>query len=173
MVASATRRARHAGTAPASTRRYNLGEAVPQLQRLSDQVLCRDRGHAEHGAELRDAELRHQRAPLAGDLLLVLGPWNLERSGGVDRLRRVRIGPGTRQLEQLRLRRIGDPATIPGGGQQLGVRRRVGDPAPPDPLLDHVFDRRRSHRHPSSLFNRRHIGPWTPRTPPRRSSPRA
>ena len=101
MVASATSLARHAGTRPPWTwshsrgRRWRSSRAWP-ISRFAAVVET-----PEHGTELGDTELRHRRTPLPGDRLLVLAPAGGERRGGVDRLRRVQIGPRRGQVEQV------------------------------------------------------------------------
>ncbi len=56
---------------------------------------------AEDGAELGDAELRDERAALAGDGFLVLTAGDGERGSSVDGLGWVEVGPAGRDLEEL------------------------------------------------------------------------
>jgi hypothetical protein len=73
--------------------RPQAGESVPQLEGVADELLRRRRRDPEDRTELGDAELRHQRAPVAGDRLLVLRTGHREGGRGVDRLGRVEVGP--------------------------------------------------------------------------------
>ena len=75
------------------------GEAVAQLEGVADELLRRGRGDPEHRTELGDAELRHQRASVAGEGFLVVRPWDGERGGGVDGLGRVEVGPPGGEVE--------------------------------------------------------------------------
>ena len=72
-------------------------ESVAQLEGVTDELLRRGRRDPQDGAELGQAELRHQRRTLARDGLLVLTARDGERSGVVDRLRRVQVGPPGRE----------------------------------------------------------------------------
>ena len=112
MVTSATERARHAGTASGLDLRPQPREAVAQLEGVTDELLRRGRRDPEDGAELGEAELRHQRRTLTRDRLLVLTTRDGERRGVVDRLRRVQVGPPGSQR--------------PGGRRLRGPRRPCG-----------------------------------------------
>ena len=93
MVASATERARHAGTRPDWTCAHSRGSRWRSSRAWPTSFFAAVVEMPEDGAELGEAELRHQRRTLAGDGFLVLGAWDGERSGGVDRLGRVEVGP--------------------------------------------------------------------------------
>ena len=81
-------------------------EAVAQLEGVADELLRRGRRDPEDGAELGEAELRHERRTLTGDRLLVLAARHGERSGVVDRLRRVQVGPPGCQDQQVGCRAV-------------------------------------------------------------------
>ena len=77
------------------------GEAVAQLEGVADELLRCGGGDVEGGAELGDAELRDERAALAGDGFLVLAAGDGERGRGVDGLGWVEVSPPGRDLEEL------------------------------------------------------------------------
>ena len=101
MVASATVRARQAGTRAGVDLGPEAWEAVAELEGVADELLRRQRRDPEDGAELGDAELRDQRAAGAGDGFLVLTPEEPaadgERRGAVDGLGWVEVGPAGRR----------------------------------------------------------------------------
>ena len=151
MVASATARARQAGTRPAWTCAHNRGQAVAQLEGVADELLRRRGRDAEDAAELGDAELRHQRRTLAGDGLLVLAPADGERRGVVDRLRRVQVGPACAASDE----QVGGGAVLGGLARRGCEREQVASGEVLDPTclrsrqsLDHVFDPSRGVRQP-------------------------
>ena len=140
MVASATRRARQAGTAPDVDLRPQPREAVAQLEGVADELLRRRGRDPQDGAELGDAELRHQRAALAGDGLLVLAAGDGERGRGVDRLGRVEVGPPGSDLEELGGGLVLGGLAITSQREQVGGREVVFDPlAHLLQRFDHVF----------------------------------
>ena len=102
MVVSATSRARQDGTAPEWTCAHSRGRRWRSSRAWPMSFFAAVDEMPEDGAELGDAELRHQRATLAGDGFLVLAARDRERGGGVDRLGWVEVGPPGRDLEELR-----------------------------------------------------------------------
>ena len=101
MVVSATDRARHAGTRPAWTCAHSRGSRWRSSRAWPTSFFAAVVEMPEDGAELGEAELRHQRRTLASDRLLVLTTRHGERSRVVDRLRRVQVGPPGGEDEQL------------------------------------------------------------------------
>ena len=124
-------------------------EAVAQLEGVADELLRRGRRDTQDGAELGEAELRHQRRTLTGDRLLVLTTRDGERRGVVDRLRRVQVGPPRGHDEQvccspvlaLRCRSRIERQQV-GGGEVVDLTC-----SGPCQRLDHVFDSIGDHRH--------------------------
>ena len=101
---------------------------------------------AEDGAELGDAELRHERAAGSGDGFLVLVAGDGERGRGVDGLGRVEVGPAGGDLEELGGGLVLGGLAVTSQREQLGGREVVLDPLSHLlQRLDHVFDYRRSH----------------------------
>ena len=92
-MASATSRARHAGTRPGWTCAHSRGRRWRSSRAWPISLFAEVVEIPRTAAELGDAELRHQRAPGAGDGFLVLAPADGERRGGVDRLRWVEVRP--------------------------------------------------------------------------------
>ena len=188
MVASATSRARQAGTAPAWTCAHSRGRRWRSSRAWPMSFFAAVDEMPEDGAELGDAELRHQRTAGTGDGLLVLAAGDGERSSGVDRLRRVEIGPPGGDLEELRGGLVLRGLAVTSQREQLGG----GEVLDLTCLLcllqrvDHVFDyswwhRQSSHRstvnNPSRICTTPTLTPcpvsprssarWRPTTSPR------
>ncbi|CAM3868972.1 hypothetical protein NOZE110980_18590 [Nocardioides zeicaulis] len=127
-------------------------QAVPQLEGVADELLCRGGRDPEDGAELGDAELRHQRTPLAGDGLLVVQARHGERGGVVDRLGRVQVGPAGSEVELTCSSGILCPALATEGRKQVSGGEVGGDLARSESTsrVDHVFDSRRRVRQSST-----------------------
>ena len=110
----------------------------------------------EDGAELGDAELRDQRAAVAGDGFLVLAAGDGERGSSVDRLGWVEVGPPGRDLEELGGGLVLSGLAITsqreqlGGGEVLDLTSLLVLPQ----RLDHVFYYRCCHRHIGSIHRR-------------------
>ena len=138
----------HQACAPRSHRtglhlRPQPRQPVAQLEGVADELLRRHRGDAEDGAELGDAELRHQRAALAGDGLLVLTP-------GHGEARRQWIDSGGWRSAQLAARARTSAAARSSAALRALIEREQGGGAevvvdlcshswPCFSCLDHVF----------------------------------
>jgi hypothetical protein len=105
------------------------GEAVAQLEGVADELLRRGGGDAEGGAELGDAELRDQWGALSGDGFLVLAARDGERSGVVDRLRRVQVRPRRSERQLTGSLGVLELARDLDRGQQIGGREAVCNPS--------------------------------------------
>ncbi|MFC0221126.1 hypothetical protein [Nocardioides zeicaulis] len=148
------------GHHPGSPRRHaagvdlvpQTGEAVPQLESVADELLRRGGGDPQDGAELGDAVLRHQRAPIAGNGFLVVDARHGERGSVVDRAGRVQVGPPGGEIELTGRSSVLCPALTADGSEQAGGLEVVGDLAcsASRPHVDHVFDSRRSIRQSST-----------------------
>ncbi|CAM3779246.1 hypothetical protein NOZE110980_14880 [Nocardioides zeicaulis] len=131
--------------------RPQAGEPVAQLERVPDQLLGCSGGDAPHRAELGDAELRHQRTPVAGDGLLVVEARHAERGSVVDRLGRVEVSPACGQLELTGSSGILGPPLTADRGEQAGGAEVVDLVLHmPLPRIDHVFDCTFWHRQSST-----------------------
>ena len=147
MVTSATRRARHAGTRPAWTCAHSRGSRWRSSRAWPTSFFAAVVEMPEDGAELGEAELRDQRRTLTGDGFFVLATRDGERSGVVDRLRRVQVGPPgcedqlAGRLCVLDLARGLDRSQQVASGEVLDLTC-----SGPCQRLDHVFDSTCDHR---------------------------
>ena len=122
-------------------------EPVAQLEGVADELLRRGRRDPEDGAELGEAELRHQRRTLTGDGLLVLTARDGERSRVVDRLRRVQVGPPGSHDQEVRRGPVLGCLPVPRERQQVASGEVVDlTCSGPCQRLDHVFDSTGDHR---------------------------
>ncbi len=102
-VASAIRRARHAGRSPPITLAHSRGSRCRSSTALTQERPTGVGGQPHRGRELRDAELRHQRRPLPSD-----GQLRLRRNRWSLRHRRSSSRESTECIAAPRHRRLQD-----------------------------------------------------------------